>query len=265
MTDTPGAGPPFRFWLGTHETHWLRTAGFPLFVSHRRLRLRRCLPRAIAPWALDSGGFIALKDNGEWDMTPAEYVAAVGRYAGEIGHLEWAAPMDWMCEPAVRAKTGKTVAEHQALTVGNYVRLRDMAPELPFVPVLQGWALDDYRRCADLYDRAGVDLQLAPVAGLGSVCRRQATRQIAAIVATLADDGIRLHGFGVKTQGLAIYGADLASADSMAWSARGRRVKGCGRAHHRSEANCFHFAAAWRARLLTGLECQQLTLGSVTR
>ena len=262
---TAARAPGFRFWLGTHETHWLASAGFPLFISHRRLRMRRALPRAAGPWALDSGGFTALAGDGEWDMTPAEYIAAVSRYAAEIGHLEWAAPMDWMCEPAVRAKTGKTVAEHQALTVANYLRLRDMAPELPFVPVLQGWTLGDYRRCADLYDRAGVDLTREPVVGLGSVCRRQATRQIATIVATLADDGIRLHGFGVKTKGLAVYGADLVSADSMAWSAAGRRTKGCGRARHQNEANCFQYAAAWRQRVLAGLQFQQLTLGSAVR
>ena len=207
---------------------------------------------------------MALTEDGEWDMTPAGYVAAVQRYAGEIGRLEWAAPMDWMCEPAVRAKTRKTVAEHQALTVGNSLRLRHMAPGLPFVPVLQGWELDDYRRCADLYDRH-VDLTREPVVGLGSVCRRQATRQIATIVATLADEGIRLHGFGVKTKGLAIYGADLVSADSMAWPAAGRRVKGCGRAHHRNEASCFHYAAAWRKRVLSSLQFQQLTLRSASR
>ncbi|HXJ25629.1 MAG TPA: hypothetical protein VNH17_08010 [Streptosporangiaceae bacterium] len=255
----------FRFWLGTHETSWLERAAFPLFVSHRRLRLRRSLPRAAGPWALDSGGFTALSGDGQWDMTPRQYVTAVERYAAEIGRLEWAAPMDWMCEPAVRGRTGKTVTEHQQLTVDNYLRLRDIAPQLPFVPVLQGWDLDDYLRCADLYAARGVDLSREPLTGIGSVCRRQATAQIAGVVAGLADAGIRLHGFGVKIRGLAVYGGDLASADSMAWSARGRRVPGCGRGRHKNEANCFEFAAAWRRRLLAGTEWQQLSFGSILR
>jgi len=252
-----------KFYLGAHHPNWLETAGFPLFVSHRRLRERRSLPRAAAAWALDSGGFTALAGNGSWDMTPGEYIAAVERYAAEIGSLAWAAPMDWMCEPAVRVKTGKTVGEHQALTVDNYLRLRDMAPHLPFVPVLQGWDLDDYRRCADLYEARGVALSQETLVGIGSVCRRQASGQIAGIVGSLADSGIRLHGFGVKTQGLALYGADLASADSMAWSARGRKTPGCGRGRHKNEANCFDFAASWRRKILAGAECQQLTLGSM--
>lgn len=254
--------PSFQFFLGTHEVSWLARAGFPLFVSHRRLRDRKKLPVAIAPWAVDSGGFSALDGCGEWDMTEATYVSAVRRYRDEAGSLAWAAPMDWMCEPRVRAKTGKTVTAHQELTVANYIRLRELAPDLPFIPVLQGWTLDDYRRCADLYATSGVDLSGEPVVGLGSVCRRQATRQIGAIVATLADSGLRLHGFGVKTKGLAVYGADLVSADSMSWSARGRRVPGCGRGRHASEANCFDFAAAYRKRLLSGIEHQQLTFAS---
>jgi hypothetical protein len=252
----------FRFFLGTHEPSWLAVAGFPLFVSHRRLRNRKRLPAAAAPWALDSGGFSALDGCGQWDMTEAEYVHAVRRYRDEIGHLAWAAPMDWMCEPRVRAKTGKTVAEHQQLTVGNYLRLREIAPDLPFAPVLQGFELDDYRRCADLYEQAGLNLAAEPVVGLGSVCRRQATSEIAAIVAVLADRGLKLHGFGVKTRGLAVYGADLASADSMSWSARGRRLPGCGRGSHRSEANCLDFARGYRRRLLDGIADQQLTLAS---
>ncbi|MBQ1164408.1 hypothetical protein KBZ21_41190, partial [Streptomyces sp. A73] len=41
------------------------------------------------------------------------------------------------------------------------------------------------------------------------------------IVATLHSHGLRLHGFGVKTQGLSDYGPSLYSADSMAWSVDG--------------------------------------------
>jgi hypothetical protein len=152
-------------------------------------------------------------------------VAAVRRYRDEIGSLEWAAPMDWMCEPFMLAKTGLTIAVHQARTVANYVELRDLAPDLPFIPVLQGWCLGDYVRCAEMFQRAGVDLTAEPLVGVGSVCRRQATGEIEVIVHTLASMGLRLHGFGVKAGGLQRYADCLASADSLAWSSRrgGRR------------------------------------------
>lgn len=239
-----------RFWMGTHMPSWLATVDFPLFVSHRRLAGRRSLPRAVVPWALDSGGFTELSTYGQWRTTPEAYVAAVRRYRDEIGRLEWAAPQDWMTEPWIVAKTGLTVPDHQRRTVESYLQLRELAPDLPFVPVVQGWQLDDYRRSVDMFAAAGVDLTAEPVVGLGSVCRRQGTGEIGLIVSTLAGMGLRLHGFGVKVEGLAEYADDLASADSMSWSFRGRHVPGCGPSH-KTEANCLGFARAWRHRLLT--------------
>jgi len=237
------------FYLGTHMPGWLERVGLPLFVSRNRLVDRRRLPRAIAPWALDSGGFSELKDHGGWRIDARTYAADVRRYRDEIGMLAWAAPMDMMCEPFMLAKTGLTVAEHQGRTVVNYLELRELAPDLPFVPVLQGWTLDDYLRCVDMYDMAGVDLAALPTVGVGSVCRRQHASEIAWIVGTLARQGLRLHGFGVKTLGLGIYARHLVSADSMAWSFRGRHVAGCS-ISHKTEANCMPFALAWRRRVL---------------
>ena len=52
----------------------------------------------------------------------------------------WAAPQDWMCEPAIIAKTGLAVVEHQRRTVTNFLELQALAPDLPFIPVLHGWA-----------------------------------------------------------------------------------------------------------------------------
>lgn len=237
------------FYLGTHMPHWLARLDVPMFVSHRRLARQKTMPRALGPWALDSGGFTELSMFGAWRTTPAEYVAAARRYRDEIGNLAWAAPMDWMCEPFMLDRTGFTVAEHQRRTVDNYLRLRDMAPDVPWVPVLQGWTLPQYQWCADAYERAGVDLTAEPTVGIGSVCRRQSTGQIGAIFAALAARGIRLHGFGVKTLGLAAYAAYAFSADSTGWSARGRREPGC-TPTHKTEANCMSFACRWRARVL---------------
>jgi hypothetical protein len=98
------------------------------------------------------------------------------------------------------ARTGLTVAEHQARTVGNYLELRALAPELPFIPVLQGWTISQYLDCVDRYTNAGIDLTALPLVGLGSVCRRQHTPAIAAIVQALASGGLRLHGFGISTR-----------------------------------------------------------------
>jgi hypothetical protein len=245
-----------RFWLGSHLPNWLEEVDVPLFVSHRRLVNRKTLPRARGQWALDSGGFTELNMFGRWETTPSEYVEAVQRYEAEIGNLAWAAPMDWMCEPTVIAKTGLSVREHQDRTVANYLDLRDHGP---FVPVLQGQALGDYEVCIGLYESAGVDLSAEPVIGLGTVCRRQNAPEIARIVDTLASTGLRLHGFGMKSAGLARVGHLLASADSMAWSTRGRmawqheRRRFCQGQHPGSCANCRTWALQWRERVVEGL------------
>ena len=202
--------------------------------------------------------------HGRWQLTVGQYVANVRRYTREVGGLEWAAPMDWMCEPAMLARTGLTVAEHQARTVANYLELRAAALELPFIPVLQGWTLDDYLACVDRYYAAGVDLTAAPLVGLGSICRRQATSQLTSIATTLAGLGLRLHGFGVKTDGLR-QAAAFVSADSLAWSAAARRqqlrLPGC--TSHRNCANCLRYALAWRTRVCAAVSrpaAVQLTL-----
>lgn len=111
------------FYLGTHQPSWLAELDVPLFVSHRRLANRRRLPRARVGWALDSGGFTELSMYGQWRTSPEEYVAAVRRHDAEVGKLSWAAPQDWMCEPFILAKTGRTVADHQARTIDNFKRL----------------------------------------------------------------------------------------------------------------------------------------------
>jgi hypothetical protein len=136
---------------------------------------------------LDSGGFTELDTPRQLGSRtdPAAYVAVVRRYRDEIGQLAWAAPQNWMCEPWIIAKTGLSIVEHQRRTVENYLTLRALAPDLPFVPVVQGWQINDYLTCVELYAAAGVDLAAAPVVGLGSVCRRQATDEAAEIVDAL--------------------------------------------------------------------------------
>ena len=162
--------PALRFYLGAHHAHWLERTDVPLFISHRTLARRKRLPRARGPWACDSGGFSELSMFGAWQTTPEAYAAAVRRYRDEIHHLTWAAPQDMMCEPFMLTKTGLPLREHLARTVGNFVRLREIAPDLPFIPVLQGWRLSDYLDCHTRYQRAGIDLTTYPTVGLGSVC-----------------------------------------------------------------------------------------------
>lgn len=254
-------GDGCRFYLGTHQPQWLNVSPIPLFVSRRRLTGRKTLPQALSPWALDSGGFTELQDFGAWTIAPEEYIDLVRRYRDEIGNLQWAAPMDWMCEPVVIrggkvgpvvfAGTRLSVQEHQWRTVHNFLWLRDVAPELPWIPVIQGWEPDDYQRCADLYEMNGVDLASEPTVGVGTVCRRQHTEEAVTIFSQLAARGLRLHGFGLKVQGLQKCAQYLTSSDSMAWSYGARRKPPfCGSKTHKNCANCWIYAQMWRKRVV---------------
>ncbi|WP_422932078.1 DUF7221 family queuine tRNA-ribosyltransferase-like protein [Singulisphaera sp. PoT] len=239
-----------RFYLGTHMTCWLARTDIPMFVSHRRLSGVRSLPRAKGEWALDSGGFTEISMYGSWKTSPREYADAVYRYRDAIGGLQWAAIQDWMCEPFMVEKTGRSVKEHQELTISSYLQLRDLAPDLDWVPVLQGWKPDDYLSHLDAYSAAGVDLRSNPLVGVGSVCRRQATDEAGIIFASLYYEGLKLHGFGLKTQGLAKYAMYISSADSLAWSYRARKsppLTGC---PHKSCANCLRFATEWYFKII---------------
>jgi hypothetical protein len=259
----------------------------PLFVSDTNLRRMRRLPQAHGGWALDSGGFTQLSRYGTWETgpTPRQYVEHIRRYHEEIGHLEWAAPQDWMCEDVIlrggpmpggqhAPGTHLTVHEHLRRTVDNFLELRAMDCPVPIVPVLQGDRPATYEQCADLYTQAGVDLSAEPVVGVDSVCRIQATGLASEIIHTVTEitGPGRPHGFGFKIEGLRRVGHLLGSADSMAWSAQGRRTPAVNcdfrlpRSHrpHIHEANCLRYALAWRQRVLAACATQQLTLGAAS-
>jgi len=103
---------------------------------------------------------------------------------------------------------------------------------------LQGWCHGEHLDHLEMYARAGVDLASLERVGIGSVCRRQNTLRASLIISELAGCGLRLHGFGFKLTGLRASIADLASADSMAWSDHERREKS-------GQQNSLAAALAW--------------------
>lgn len=250
------------FWLGTHRPNWIGQLSIPLFVSRRRLTGRKTFPRATGPIAIDSGGFTELSMYGGWTLDARSYTCEVRRFYSEIGNVDWIAPQDWMCEPAILAQTRLSVGDHQRLTIENFLTLRDIAPDLPIVPVLQGWTRDDYLRCIDAYALAGVTLSKERIVGLGSVCRRQGTDEIAGLIRDLYLHGLNLHGFGVKSGGLEKIAECLISSDSLAWSFAARKEgrPTCGSTTHKNCANCMTYALNWRADLLARLDAPRQLL-----
>lgn len=256
------------FYLGVHRGRWLedhRFHGVPLFLTYNLLSQYRrhgdAFPKGIATdWALDSGAYTEITTYGEWRDDPDTFGGRVYRFLGDVGRPpDFVAPQDWPCEPAALAASGLTVRDHQELTIDSYLWCIREFPHAPWMPVIQGWTVPQYLDHMEMYRAAGVDLAAEPRVGLGSVCRRDSTAAIAAVVHALWSRGIRLHGFGVKRDGLAAVGHMLASADSMAWSATARRsrIKLPACTHPGPCNNCPDYALTWRRDTLAALDHPQ--------
>lgn len=216
---------PVRFYLGIHMSRWLHNgdAKGPVFISIRRLRDRKsAFPPATVPYALDSGAYTELAQLGGWKTTPEQYVEDVRRVSAGLGAPDFVVIQDWMCDPGSLAATGLSVHEHQRRTVESALRLPELAPEITWLPVLQGDGVASYLRHADMYEAAGIPLR-GRLVGLGSIVRRQHRPETRALAELLEQRGIRLHGFGVKATGITRIGRHLASGDSIAWSYWARR------------------------------------------
>jgi hypothetical protein len=149
-------------------------------------------------------------------------MATVRRYHDEIGNLGWAAPMDWMCEPFMLAKTGLTIAVHQVRTVANYLELRSLTPDLPFVAVLQGWSRDDYLCCVELTSASALTSPRSrwSASGRSAGGRRPARSRPSCTPRRHGPPAARLRRQGLRAHALRDC---LVSADSLAWSLEARR------------------------------------------
>ena len=249
----------FTFYVGTNKGNWLwsKQNRHPLFVSVRSLKNHKKLPKSKVNWCCDSGGFTELSLFGKWVTSPTEYVYHLQRFQNEIGSMVWASPQDSMCEPSMLLKTNKSVLEHQHLTCQNFCELKQLAPDLPIIPVLQGWFPNDYLFHAEMYKTYGVELNKESTVGVGSVCRRAKVSGMKETFEQLASDGLRLHGFGLKKDGIKLFGHSLVSSDSMAWSYTAR-VSGwkniylCGTRHEQAKScgDCHDWAMLWADKVL---------------
>jgi hypothetical protein len=221
------------FYVGLHQPsdaqHFARA-----FISINRVRERKsAVPIGRATpvstqngnWIMDSGAFRELEHFGEYRHAPAQYAADVNRIAAlNPDRLRIVVSQDYMCEPAMLAKTGLTIADHQRKTIERYDALKPLVrPYL--MPVLQGYSVQSYLEHIEQY---GQRLAQNMLVGVGSICKRNGDPvQIKQVLGAIrrARPDIRLHGFGLKTTALGsiMIRNCLYSADSMAWSFAARR------------------------------------------
>lgn len=178
--------------------------------------------------ALDSAGFVAHALYRGFPWKVADYIALAGSRP-----WAWWAQMDACCEAEIAANRG-TVRLRQAETIRLLAVCRKMAAEAGIsapMPVLQGRTPADY-----VWHAGQIDLTGETLIGVGSMCRRpvHGPEGLLAVVDALdhvLPAGVRLHLFGVKSEGLAILASHprVASIDSMAWDVAARREARTGR------------------------------------
>lgn len=100
-----------RFYVGLHHPSAACKVSSPAFISINALRRRRS-DFQVGEWILDSGAFSTIYTNGGYPHDVEEYAAEIRRWS-KVGSLLAAVSQDWMCEPAMLAITGKSIAEHQ--------------------------------------------------------------------------------------------------------------------------------------------------------
>ena len=181
--------------------------------------------------AIDSGGFTAHKRWGKYPWSYEQYIEFIRKMSRDVtldGHAcppYFCAVMDYACEREVnrsayetnKSKAGRHARRIEA-TIENEIALRQLAPDLPWLGVLQGNTLEE--RAWDITQRQELELILIEM-GIGSICGRS-PRESKEVIRFYMQQlpHVRYHAFGLDIR--AFDGADdvywaIASWDSYTW------------------------------------------------
>jgi len=169
---------------------------------------------------VDCGGYSLLKSDSEHPPLD-EYIRYLQRWQPDRYVLR-----DYPCEPDLLDDLNETVESHQQNTLDDHIEMLERTDSLdgtPY-PVIQGWRVEQYLDCIDLFRDHGIPLNSL---GVGSICRRNAANEIQEILREIRRElpDANLHGFGVKVSMFKMQGVSelLDSADSLAYSYATRR------------------------------------------
>lgn len=157
---------------------------------------------------LDSGGFSFLLRSGDYEFYPAQYIRLAKRIKAN-----YVAVMDYPCEQ------GANNYERIERTIENAIKLMDLAGDLNWVMVIQGYTPEEYLYSVDRIKEQGL---LTPIMAIGSLVVRKKIEDVRKIISLVRENlprRIKLHGFGVDLRfirDLVIFKA-LYSTDTAAW------------------------------------------------
>jgi hypothetical protein len=198
------------------------------------------VPAHITRLAADSGGFVASRIWGEYRYSLEQYVTWLLSW-----RPLWAATMDYCCEPELAVVT----EQRQRRTTEKAWQAWQHFQQLPFawVPTIQGWLPEDYRRHAAQLQPLIAEMQATYATnphwrvGVGTLCRRNDVKTVQAILDAVREvlPGIPLHLWGIKLDALrSLNLAQVVSTDSAAWHGNFRSE----RAHTREQAQAAHLS-----------------------
>ena len=164
------------------------------------------------PRVVDSGGFTAMEQHGDYPWTVKEYHNWLQQNTDKF---EWAAVMDLACEELFDDLLTKK--ERMEKTIENTVEHFSYDRDYELIPVLQGRTVDDWVWSYEQLVKHGVPVENV---GLGTVCRVSSSFRLVEIEKKLRERCPKIdkiHGFGVKMTAFSC-GVSFESADSYAWS-----------------------------------------------
>lgn len=194
------------FYVGTSRgTHNMLPDGINVMFNARNYyKYGKFAPKATKPKRagkvfMDSGGFVFFSKMDEYPFKIPEYANFISRYKPD-----YYASMDYPCEKSIITRRNLSVEDNIKYTVENAVKLaeyEDMIPGSTMLPVIQGYKLDEYFMCMELYAEAGL---IKPYMAVGSMCKRDLyyrgfRRFMNAFHEESSKHGIeKLHLFGLK-------------------------------------------------------------------
>ena len=203
------------FFTGIHNLTHASKVDYS-FISINRL-LKRKKDFKARTWIMDSGAFSQVLTLGDHLLSTRKYAEQINRWS-RCGILVRAVSQDYICIDSILEKLGRTVEEHQAMTIDRYKRLIKQT-EVPIMPVLQGYDPEEYAKHVHDY---GSLLKEHDWIGVGSIARKNSNPELVLNILNVIHEvrpDLRLHGFGIKKtclQDSAIRDR-LFSADSMSW------------------------------------------------